>query len=249
MALQRRGMARLVVASLTVCGLVVALFIVDSALRAYAEGRVQQEISSNLPAGVTGDVSVSIDGVSVIEQYLSGTFARVDVTAPNLDASGVRASVRIVATDVPVDRTKTIGVVHGTVELSPQAVKTLVRTAGNAQGADLTLGNNEVSYSGSISLFGIPIGYVATATPTASDGVLKFTPTGARITTGAGSLDAGGIMQQVLGQQPISVCVAKYLPKGVLLTGTDVTPERARITLESTTLKLTKRSLTTLGAC
>src|SRR5665213_2507164 len=55
-----------------IVSLVALFFIADGIVRAYAEGRVASEIEKSLPENVSGDVSVHIGGLSVIQQYLSG---------------------------------------------------------------------------------------------------------------------------------------------------------------------------------
>jgi hypothetical protein len=248
---RRRGMGLIIGASLTVLGLVAAFYIVDAGARSYAEGIIKQEISDNLPDTVTGDISVSVGGMSVIAQYLSGSFDRVALTAPALVIDGVAASVHVVATRVPVDQNKPVGNVRGIVNLDQTALNDLLRRsqAADAPDATLVLGDGEVRYSGSISVLGFPIGYEATAAPTAVAGSLLFTPSSAKLTGGGGTLDAGRLLSLIAGQQPIRACVARYLPEGVTLTGVKVTPDRAQITLESSSLLLNRTSLTTVGTC
>ncbi len=248
---RRRGMGLIIGASITVLGLVAAFFIVDSGVRSYAEGLIKQEISDNLPETVTGDVRVSISGISVIAQYLSGSFDRVALTAPELVVDGVPASVQVVATQVPVDQDKPVGDVRGIVDLDQAALNALLSSSQTADAPDakLVLGDGEVGYTGSLSLLGFPIGYEATATPTAVADSLLFTPSSAKLTGGGGNLDAGELLSLIVGQQPIRVCVAQYLPEGVTLAGVNVTPERARITLESSSMLLNRKSLTTVGTC
>ncbi|MEO6199794.1 MAG: DUF2993 domain-containing protein [Cryobacterium sp.] len=248
MAAKRRGIAALVISAVLVLGLVVAFFIVDAGLRSYAQGRVKAEIVNNLPEGATDDVTVSIGGVSVIAQYLLGSFDRVELRAPNYVVNGSPAAVHIVAFGVPVDRTKPIRDVRGTVDLGQESVTALVAASGSAD-ADLTLGTGTVSYSGIFPVFGLTIGYRADAKPSTSPESLLFTPTDAKLTTGIGTVDLSEVVPLILGGNPLTVCLAQYLPDGVTLTGVDVTPERARIKLESSTLMLTRQSLTTLGSC
>lgn len=249
MARKRRGVAALVISGALVAGLVVAFFIVDAGLRSYAEDRVKTEISKNLPEGATGDVDVSIGGLSVIAQYLSGSFDRVELDAPEFALGGAPAAVHIVASGVPVDRTKPIREVTGTVDLGQESLNALLAAGGATGDAELALGKGEVTYSGTFPVFGLDIGYEATATPSASADSLLFTPTAAELTSGVGSVDLSDVIPLILGQEPLSVCVAQYLPDGVTLTGVDVSPDHARVTLESSTLMLTRESLTTMGAC
>ena len=256
MPTRHRAGRRLLVALLALAVLVGVFFAVDAGLRIYAENRVESEIDAQLPDGVTGDVSVAIGGTSVIMQYLTGSFDRVDVTAPALTVNGVPASVSIRATGVPTDTKAPIGHVDGAIELGQGALNTLLQNAlaeadaaPAARDADVTLGSNEVIYAGELSVFGLTIGYQATATPSVTADSLVLTPVDAKVTSGAGSLDVTGLIDQVLGDKPIAVCVAEYLPQGVTLSNVDTTPARARITLESSTLTLTEQSLTTLGSC
>ena len=250
MARKRKGLTALIITGVTVLALVAAYFIVDAVLRNVGENRIKQEISANLPEGVTGDVSVSIGGMSVIAQYLSGTFDEVDVSAPALSVNGAEADVRIVALDVPLDSDKTVGHVQGTVQIGQAALNTLIQTAPDAPDGDVVLGDNQISYTGKITVLGIPIGYEATATPAAAGPSVTFTPTGATVTTGLGTLDASSLVQRVLGQTPISVCVAQYLPNGLEVTGVSVTPEHARVTVAANnSLKLNSESLSTVGSC
>jgi len=139
--------------------------------------------------------------------------------------------------------------VTGTIDLEEDALNDLLASGGNARYAQLALGSGEASYAGTFAVFGLEVGYRATATPSTSADSLLLTPTGAELTTGAGSVDVTAALPLILGQDPVAICVARFLPNGVDLAGVNVTPERARIKLESSTLMLTRQSLTTLGSC
>ena len=253
---RRRPARRLLVTLIALLALVAVFFAVDAGLRSYAQNRIAGEIDAGLPAGVSGDIDVTIGGASVIVQYLTGSFERVELTAPTLTVNDVPASVSIVATGVPTDTSQPIGHVAGTIDLDQAALNTLLQTAlaeadadPAARNAELELGTNQITYTGELSVFGLPIGYQATATPSVTADSLVLTPTDARVTSGAGGLDVSGLLDLALGDEPISVCMAQYLPQGVTLTDVETTPERARITLESSTLTLTEQSLSTLGSC
>jgi LmeA-like phospholipid-binding len=249
MALRRRGTRALVVSSLVVLGLVGAFFIVDGVIRNYAENRVRQEITSNLPAGVSSDVDVSVGGFSVIAQFLAGSFDRVELRSSNLVVNGARASVHLVVTDVPVDTAKPVGDVRGAFEIRQESLGLLLASANLAGDPTITLGKGDVSYTGTLAVLGLQVGYTATAVPKAAGDSVVLTPTNAQVTTGVGSLNVSGLVQRILGQEPLRVCVAQYLPAGLDLTGVDVTPQRARITVHADSLRLTEESLSTLGSC
>jgi len=253
---RRHPVRRLLVTVLAVLALVGIFLAVDAGLRGYAQDRIAKEIDAGLPDGVTGDVRVAIGGTSVIFQYLTGSFERVELTAPALTVNDVPASVSIVATGVPTDTSKAIGHVDGTIDLDQATLTALLQTslaqadaAPAARDAAIELGSDEITYTGQLSLLGLSVGYQATATPSVSGDSLVLTPTDAQVTSGAGSLDVSGLVDLALGNQPFNLCVAGYLPQGVNLSGVETTPERARITLESSTLTLNEQSLTTLGTC
>ena len=248
---RRRGLGAFIVVALVVLALVGVFFVVDGGLRSYAEGQVEQEIAANLPETVTGDVTVSIGGLSVIVQYLDGSFDRVALESEALTVEGVPASVHVVATDVPLESSEPVGDLRGIIDLEPAALSTLLARAlpSDAPDASVELGADEVSYSGSAEVLGFPIGYRASAIPTADTDALRLTLSGATVTSDAGSVDAGNLLTLGLGDQPVRICVAEYLPEGVTLAGVNVTPERARLTLQSSALTLTRESLTTLGSC
>ncbi|WP_130179416.1 DUF2993 domain-containing protein [Cryobacterium sp. SO1] len=253
---KRRRPARRLVALIALLALVGVFFAIDAGLRGYAQNRIASEIDAGLPAGVAGDVDVAIGGASVIVQYLTGSFERVELAAPALSVNDVPASVAIVATGVPTDTTQPIEFVGGTIDLDQAALNASLQTAladadanPAARDAELELGTDQIIFTGEVNAFGLPIGYQATATPSVTADSLVLTPADAQVTSGAGSFDVSGLVDLVLGTEPISLCVAKYLPRGVTLSDVQTTPERARIKLESSTLTLTEQSLTTLGSC
>ncbi|TFC94879.1 DUF2993 domain-containing protein [Cryobacterium sinapicolor] len=248
---RRRGLGAFVVTGLVVLGLVAVFFFIDGGLRGYAEDQIEQEIAANLPDTVTGDVAVSIGGLSVIAQYLGGSFDRVALESGALTVDGVPASVHVVATDVPLDQSEPVGDLRGIIDLEPDALNTLLAQAlpNDAPDASVALGQGEISYSGDLEVLGFPIGYRASATPSVDADALLLTPSGASVTSGGGSIDAGNFLSLVLGEEPLRICVAQYLPEGVNLAGVNVTPERARLTLQSSALTLGRESLTTLGSC
>ncbi|MBX0301679.1 DUF2993 domain-containing protein [Cryobacterium sp. 1639] len=257
MTRRRRGRG-LIITGVLLVALVGAFFVADTVLRGYAEDRAQAEIADRLPENVTGDVAVEIGGFSVIAQYLTGSFDAVRLVAPALTIDGATVAVDIRAADVPTDTSQPIGNVTGSIDLDEAALNTLLQSGGQSDSSggpiqagatELKLADNAVTYAGSVSLFGFEVGYQATAAPSTTAEALVLTPTSAELSSGAGSIDASNVLDLILGEQPVTICVAQYLPQGVTLTGVDATAARARITLESSTLTLTEQSLTTLGTC
>ena len=247
---KRRGLVPLIIVGVLAILLVVAYFLVDSGVRAFAQDRAETEISNRMPASVTGDVTVAIGGTSVIAQFITGSFDQIELTAPNLTVDGVPASVHVIARDVSTNTAKAIGSLNATLDLDQDALNQLVQASGTAPAdAVMTLGDGTVAYTGTVALFKFNVGYTATATASTTGETLNFTPTEVTVTSGVGDIDATPLVNLILQQAPIGVCVASYLPEGVELSGVDISPERVRVTLESSSLRLTAQSLTTLGSC
>jgi len=244
---ERRGLRILLWILIPIVALVVVFFVADALVRSYAEGRVASEIEKNLPDNVDGDVSVHIGGVSVIQQYLSGSFDRVELDAAKLTVQNVPISASIVATGVPADFTKAVSTIHGTLGISQTALNELVKVPGVT--GDLTLGRGTVGYNGTADLLGLPIGYQLKVRPEAAGKTVLLQPVDATVTTGAGNLDLSTLVNALVDRGPLPVCVAQYLPKGVGVNRIAVTPGHATVELDAADMVLDEATLRSKGSC
>jgi hypothetical protein len=227
--------------------IVVLLVVVDSAARAYAEQRVSDEIEKNLPSDVKGQVHTHIGGFSVLQQYLSGTFQRVELDAPQVVAKGAPLSAKVVATGVPADFSKPIADVTGTLTISQDSLNKLVQIPGAT--GDITLGSGTIGYDGSIDLLGLPVGYTVTATPKAAGDQVLLTADKASLKTGAGNVNLDRLLQALTSQGPFPVCAAQYLPEGVQVSDIQVTPGQATVTLTASDVVMDQKFLNSKGSC
>ncbi|SEH72881.1 MULTISPECIES: DUF2993 domain-containing protein [unclassified Leifsonia] len=237
----------LLTVGIPVVAVVVLLVVADSVARAYAEQRVSAEIEKNLPAGVSGQVSTHIGGFSVLQQYLSGSFERVELDAPHLIVQGAPLNATIVATGVPTDFSKPIADATGTLSIGPAALNTLVKIPGAT--GDITLGPGTIGYDGRIDLLGLPVGYTVTATPKADGKQVLLQPDKASLKTGAGSVNLGRLLEALTARGPFPVCAAQYLPDGVQVANIAVTPTEATVQLTASGFVLDQRFLTSKGSC
>jgi hypothetical protein len=244
---QRRWLRILLWILIPILVLVVAFFVADALVRAYAEDRVASEIEKNLPENVDGDVSVHIGGVSVIQQYLGGSFDRVELDAQKLTVQNVPISASVVATGVPADFTQAVSAIHGTLGISQKALNELVKIPGVT--GDLTLGKGTVGYNGTADLLGLPIGYQLKVKPEAAGKTVLLQPVDATVTTGAGDLDLSIRVNALIDRGPLPVCVAQYLPKGVEVNQITVTPGHATVNLDAADLVLDEATLRSKGSC
>ncbi|WP_022888409.1 LmeA family phospholipid-binding protein [Agromyces italicus] len=231
----------------SVVGVAALLVAADVIARGIAEQRVADEVRASLPAGVEGDVDVTIGGFSVITQYLSGTMERVSLSAPELVVDGAPLDVEVDLRGVPVDLGSPVDRLDATVSAEQDAVNSLVRVP-NATGS-ITLGDATVGYEGALEVFGQSIAYQVTATPTAAGSEVLLQPVGVEIGAGGGSIDLSGIVERVLGGDPVAVCVAERLPAGVEVTDIAAAPGVVRVELEGSEITLDEAHLRQSGSC
>jgi hypothetical protein len=223
--------------------------VADGALRSYAEERSARDIEAQLPEGVEGNVDVSIGGASMILQYLSGSFERVHLVGRGLTVNGTPLEADIRATGVPADQTKPVDRAVGTFGIDEAAVTELLAASTDAP-ADVALTRGAVEYSAPVRLLGIDLTYDVTAEPRIDGDTVVFTPTGAALSAGSGSFDVGNLLgDERLASLAFPVCAAQYLPEGARLTGIDLEPGHATVTVEAARLRLTGDALTTVGSC
>lgn len=225
--------------------LAVGVVVADVSLRAYAQNRAASEIAASLPDTVDGDIDVTIDGFSFLQQYLSGTFDRVELDAPALTVSGVPVDAHVVATGVPTDLSKTVGTASATLTLNQDAVNSVVEVPGSAT---LTLDDQAVGYDGTISFLGLSIDYLVTASVSVTPDSVVLTPQKATLTAGSAVVDASDALDAVLDEK-IPLCVARYLPQGVELADLTIEPGQATVVLRASDLSIDETSLSTLGVC
>jgi len=225
----------------------IAAVIVDNALRATAEGVAARQIENRLPDGVTGKVHVTIGGGSVILQYLAGEFGHVEVTAPSLAVGGVAVPSRLTATGVPTDLSKPVKNITAHVKFDSKALDAFVKIPGAKPG--ITLGSGTLSFDGSRSLLGFTVAYRATVAPKAAGDSIELTPKSAKVTAGPAGFDLSPVVNAIIGEGPVPVCVAGYLPAGVRLTHIDVTPQAATLTVHAKDLVLSSSTLASKGSC
>ena len=231
-----------------VLAVVVALLVVaDVVARGITEQRVADDIEANLPDGVEGDVSVTIGGFSVIAQYLSGTMERVELDAPELTVEGAPLAVSVVAEGMPVDLASPVDQLTATITADADAINRLITVAGVPSG--LTLGDGTVGYEGRIQIFGLPITYQVTATPVAAGDSVLLEPDGVEVGAVGAAIDVSGIVDRLLGGDPLEICIADRLPDGVQLESIAVTPGAAAIRLQADGLVLDAASLEQTGSC
>ncbi|MEJ3404583.1 DUF2993 domain-containing protein [Rathayibacter sp. YIM 133350] len=233
------------IALVLVVALVAAFFIVDATLRGVAETRVRDEIVQQIPGASADEVHVQIGGASVIAQYLSGRFERIDLTGSGVEVGGVSLNAKVRAEGVPVDTSKPVDTVKGVVNLDEKAVNALLAAAGRND--TVTLGAGTVTYEVTRTFLGIPLTFTVTAVPTAAGDAITFTPKSAEAAAGGVSLDVSSLVDQVVSSEGFSVCIADSLPQGVRLDDVTVTPKA--LTAAFSAREFVLKDAGTTGSC
>lgn len=236
-----------IIVGVIVVVLAALVVVADLVVRNVAEARFADEVEANLPDGVGGEVDVTLGGFSVIAQYLSGSMDRVELSAPQLTVDGVPIAVDVVGEGVPVDLAAPVDRMTATVEADAEAINRLIQVQG-VEG-DLAFGDGTVGYTDSIRFLGLPVEFSVTARPVAAGDTVLLEPEGVEVGALGGSFDASGLVDRILGDDPIPVCVAEHLPQGVEVQQIVVRPDGATVALQADGLRLDEASLATKGSC
>lgn len=229
-------------------GLVVIFFIADFGIRLSAQSQIRDQIQKELPSGVTADdLSVSIGGLSVIGQYLTGSFEQVELHSERVAVDGATVAVSVLARGIPTDFTRPVQRITGRVAMSQDDVNALVKIPDAT--SKITLGEGTLGYSGSTAFLGIPIAYQATVVPKANGETVLLKPESARITAGPAGLDLGSFVREVVGGDGFAFCAAEHLPEGVTVQTITVRPGSAEVTIAASNLVLNEKTLASRGTC
>ena len=243
---RRGGRAWIVV--LVILAVIAALLVVaDLVARGIAERQVGQQLEANLPEGVEGGIDVSIGGFSVIGQYLMGSMDEVRLSAPELTVAGAPVDVAVELRDVPPALDGPVGRIDASVRADASTVEALMTLAGVDGG--VTLGDGTVAYERSVEVIGIPLRVVVTATPVAAGDTVILESVAAELAAGDTAVDVSSLVGRVLGDGPVEICVAEYLPEGAQVGAIAITPGDVRVDLDGEGLSLDEQSLATMGGC
>lgn len=248
---RRRRMGRAGRITITIAAIVAVLIAIvivgDIVAHAVTEQRVAEQIEAELPEGVEGDVEVAIGGFSIIAQYLAGTMEQVTLTAPELEVAGAPLDVTVVAHGVPVDLASPVRELDAVINASEASVNQLAALAGVEGG--VRLGEGTIGYDGELEVLGFPVAYAVTARPVAAGDTVLLEPVGVEVTAGGSSLDVSGLVERLLGTDPVPVCVADRLPEGVEVASIAVASGIARVDLAAQAITLDEASLQQRGTC
>jgi hypothetical protein len=245
---RRRVLTGVIILVVAVLVVVSGAFLAEYLTRGIAEDTVAAAVESNLPANVDGTVDVDIAGDWVLLQLFSGRMHEVTLSSDDIRFDGIPIEkMTVTASGVPIDLKAAVEDIDATVTLDESALNELLTLPEND--AVITLGNGTVGYDGSTTVFGVPIGYVVTAS-LAPDGTdVLVTPQGAEVTSAVGDLDLSGLVNRVVGSEPVRICLAEKLPVGVSISAIEVRNGEATLSFAASDFTLSGGSLRSTGEC
>lgn len=244
----RRWITVVTVTLVAVLVLVGAAFLAESVARGFTEDAVAAAVEANLPDGVEGTVDADVAGDWVILQLLSGRMDEVTITSDDVSFDDLpidRLEVR--ASGVPIDLKTAVDSIEATATLNQDAVNELLTMPGNDP--ELVLGDGQVTYGDSTTVFGFDVGYNVTATLEPEGTDVLLTQEGGEVTSSAGDVDAGWLLDRVLADNPLRLCAAEKLPLGVTISRILVTEGNGTLSLAANDFELTGPSLRSRGEC
>lgn len=244
---RRRGGLVWVTLAVILVAFAALLVVADIIVRGIAEDRLAQQVRANLPDGVDGQVDVEIGGFSVLAQVLAGTMDRIELSSAALDVNGTPVAIDVIGEGVPVDLASPVRVITGVITVDETSLNRLVNVPGVI--GSFTLGDGLIGYGGTIEVLGLGLDYSATARPTAAGENVLLVPESVEVTSGAGIVDVSGVVDRILGDDPLAICVAQYLPDGVEVHDLAVSPGSATVELRAKGLVLDEASLADMGSC
>ncbi|WP_183086339.1 LmeA family phospholipid-binding protein [Mycetocola tolaasinivorans] len=223
------------------------VLIANNLVRGVTEDTVKQ-LAESAGATFQGPVGVKIKGDWPLFQFLSGSFADVEISAQNAVIRGVPLSFDIRAQGVPIDPKRPADAAQMSLVVDQDGLNDFIKAP--TPGGALTLGDGVFGYLEKISgPFGIELGAQITASPAVSGTTLTLKPVGAEITSPVGNLNVDPIVKAILGKDPIPVCLADRLPPGAELNALTVTPQNATIVIDVKDIALTGDLLSSRGKC
>lgn len=224
-----------------------ALWAADSIFRGMAEDAAASTIEGRLPDAVSADVDIAIEGALFLPQLLAGSFDEITATTKDASFDGVAFDAVVHAYGVPTDTSGTIRNARADVTLDEDALNELLELPGSDP--RLSLGDGTLSYEDEAKVFGFSVGYTVTAEPSAHGKTVELAPVHAEVTSDLGTLNLDSVIDNLLGGEPVSVCVASRLPEQVSVDDIAVSPGSALISLDAVKLPLDAAALSTTGTC
>jgi hypothetical protein len=251
---KHRGRNALIAIIVIVVVLVVAFFVADALAKKYATNYVQQQVATALDLSSTAPVHADLGSGSILLQAANGSINDVTVDVDPLTIDGLQGSAVLTAHGVPLSSTTPVTSLQVNVDV-PEATITqaIKKVPALAQfSPTVTVAGQDVTVTGSFSIFGFVQHLSVTMTPKVSAGVPSFTIETAKFngaTVSVAQLDSRVPGLATVLQSGTSLCIANELPKAFVLTGVTIQGQSLVSTFSGNGVELNGASLAQRGTC
>jgi hypothetical protein len=156
--------------------LIVGVILVETVGRATAETLVREQIVASLGTDSTDGVTVDLGSGSLVLQALTGGIDVVTIDLDRVDLSGLEASARVVATEVPVLPSAPLKTFSMTVSIASEEITKLDDTLSGLELESIELKDSAIRVSTTLELLFIRIPVALDLLPVATGNSIAFEP-------------------------------------------------------------------------
>lgn len=251
---RRRRVWPFVALAVVLVVLVVAFVAADAAARSYAESRIRTQLTSALGLSSSTDVKVDLGGGSILLQALTGKVDTVDITVPELEVHGLVGVGEIRATQVPIDTSKPLKTLDVTYTVTEKKLAAIATNLSGVTVDSVILKKPDIVATSTPTILGVNVPVTLSVTPSASQGLIVFTPSRVELAGQTFSADAlrdsplfGSLAKKLLTQK--NFCVASALPKALTVSSVAVVGKTLEVSLTGDGAVLGSSDFTTKGIC
>jgi hypothetical protein len=248
---KKRRWPWVVILVIVVVGAVVAWFAAEAAARDIVEKSIRNGVIEQLSLPADQEIDVEVPG-AIIPQLIRGRLDTVTIASEDVPLQGLVGDITVVADDVRVREPNGMSGATAQVILDEEQLRALMSNVNAFPADTLGLAEPNVTMTVELSVLGVGIPVAASLTPSAVEGELVLSPASLQVAGGEITADGlreqfGGIADAVLRDWP--VCVAQYLPAGVVLTGAEVSGSELIADFDVDSGILTSNALQEPGVC
>ncbi len=219
---RRRRMTPWIVGVAVVALLAVGAWIAGEFLaRSIVTTTIRQQIVSQLSLPADHPVEVDLPG-PVLPQLVGGRIAELTLSSQDVAYGELSGDIVVHATGIPIRGDAPAESARATVSLGEQQLRALLGTMDGFPVETVTLDDPDIAMTTELELWVLTVSVGVGLTPRVEAGELVLTPSTLRVAGAELSAEAllaqfGPLASSVL--RDWKVCVAQYLPAGLVLTG------------------------------
>ena len=198
---------------------VAAWFAAEWIARVVVENTIRSEVVTNLALPADQPVDVVVVG-AVLPQLIAGSLDEVTISSEDVPLDAASGDVTVQVEGLPIRGGLEAEAATATLRLDEAQLRDLMSTVDGFPADSLGLADPNVTIANELKLLGVGFPVGVALTPSAAAGDIVLTPAGLQLAgaeiSAAGLKERfGRIADAVL--RPWTVCIAQYIPAGVVL--------------------------------